>query len=83
MCSYTYGPLLGLFAYAFIAGRNTDRHHAADALAPYIAIASPLLCFAIDSLTNHFTGYRFGYELLMLNGLITLAGLFAVRRIRK
>lgn len=83
MCSYTYGPLLGLFAYAFIAGRNTDRHHAVDAFAPYIAIASPLLCFAIDSLTNHFTGYRFGYELLMLNGLITLAGLFAARRIRK
>lgn len=71
LCSYTYGPLLGLFAFGMLTKRSVN-----DKLTPYIAIASPILCFAIDTLTTEYTGYRFGYELLMLNGLITFTGLW-------
>ena len=71
MCSYTYGPLLGLFAFGL-----TTRRPVADHLVPYIAIASPLLCFAIDTAAQSLWGYKFGYELLMLNGMLTFAGLW-------
>lgn len=66
MCSYTYGPLLGLFAYGLFTRRPVR-----DRIVPFIAIVSPLLCFAIDKVTLSTTGYKFGYELLMLNGAIT------------
>ena len=71
MCSYTYGPLLGLFAFGL-----TTRRPVSDRLVPYIAIASPLLCFAIDTVAQSVWGYKFGYELLMLNGMLTFAGLW-------
>ena len=75
MCSYTYGPLLGLFAYSLFTKWKVNDH-----LVPYIAVASPLICFAADLFTQHFTSYRFGYELLMLNGALTFLGLMATRR---
>ena len=75
MCSYTYGPLLGLFAFGLLTRRKTN-----DRYVPYIAVASPLLCFALDWLTSHHLGYKFGYELLMLNGLLTFAGLWMAGR---
>ena len=71
LCSYTYGPLLGLFAFGMLTKRRTN-----DRYVPYICVLSPLLCLAIDTLTNQLTGYRFGYELLMLNGLLTFCGLW-------
>lgn len=71
LCGYTYGPLLGLFAYALFTRRSVGRR-----AVPYIAVLSPIICFAIDYLTSHFTSYRFGYELLMLNGLLTFCGLW-------
>ena len=72
LCGYTYGPLLGLFAYALITKRGVN-----DRAVPAIAVVSPVICFAADWLTNHCTSYRFGYELLMLNGLLTFIGLWA------
>ena len=71
ICGYTYGPLLGLFAYGLLTKRGVN-----DRLVPYIAVVSPLLCYAIDYGVGQLTGYRFGYELLMLNGLITFLGLY-------
>jgi len=70
MCSYTYGPLLGLFAFGLLTRKKTN-----DRYVPYIAVASPLICFALDWYTSRYVGYKFGYELLMLNGLITFAGI--------
>ena len=75
LCSYTYGPLLGLFAFGLFTKRATS-----DAAVPYIAVASPLLCLAADKAVPLLTGYRFGYELLLLNGLITFAGLWHASR---
>ncbi len=75
LCSYTYGPLLGMFGFAlFVRRKVTDR------LVPYIAVASPMLCYVIDTVTTSLTGYRFGYELLMLNGLLTFLGLWVTGR---
>ena len=78
LCSYTYGPLLGLFAFGLLTRRPVS-----DRLVPYIAVASPLICFAADTATQRFFGYKFGYELLMLNGLLTFAGLWASTMTRK
>ena len=71
LCSYTYGPLLGLFAYGLLTRRGVH-----DPLVPWICIASPLICFALDTIVQATTDYRFGYELLMLNGALTFTGLW-------
>lgn len=71
LCSYTYGPLLGLFAFGLLTKRQVT-----DKAAPYIAVASPLICLAANYIVPAATGYKFGYELLLLNGMITFAGLW-------
>ena len=72
MVGYTYGPLLGLFAFGLFT-----RCRVADRWVPYICVASPLLCLAFDVLAQLLWSYHFGYELLMLNGLLTFVGLWA------
>ena len=69
--SYTYGPLLGLFAFGILTRRQPT-----DKVSPYIAVASPIICYAANSLTKTYCGYEFGYELLLLNGALTFAGLY-------
>lgn len=76
LCSYTYGPLLGMFGFALFVRREVT-----DRFVPYIAVASPMLCYVIDTVTTSLTGYRFGYELLMLNGLLTFLGLWVTGRL--
>lgn len=71
LASYTYGPLLGLFVFGLFTKKQPNDH-----LVPYICVVSPLLCYTLDSLTVHLFGYRFGYELLMLNGALTFSGLW-------
>lgn len=75
LVSYTYGPLLGLFAFGlFTKCQVTDRW------VPYFAILSPILCYALNVLAQQLWGYHFGYELLMLNGAFTFAGLYVTRK---
>ena len=71
LASYTYGPLLGLFVFGLFTKLQPD-----DRLVPYICMASPVICYALDSATQYIWDYHFGYELLMLNGLLTFAGLW-------
>ena len=71
LCSYTYGPLLGLFAYGLFTRRAVS-----DAAVPYIAVGAPIVCGLLDYGTRTWLGYQFGYELLLLNGFITFAGLW-------
>lgn len=75
LCSYTYGPLLGLFAFGLFTKRGTN-----DNVVPYVCVASPVLCLALDYGVRMSTGYQFGYEMLMINGLLTFAGLMAFRQ---
>ncbi len=75
LCSYTYGPLLGLFAFSIFTKRGVNDHYA-----PYIAVASPIICYLLQVFMKETTGYRFGYELLMLNGLLTFTALWITGR---
>ena len=71
IASYTYGPLLGLFAFGLFTKRNP-----LDKYVPYICIVSPLICFALDYIGKRYGGYTFGYEMLMVNGGLTFGGLY-------
>lgn len=71
IASYTYGPLLGLFGFGLFT-----KHAVNDRLVPVIAIASPVLCFVLNMATTHFFKFSLGYELLIVNGLITFVGLY-------
>jgi len=71
VAGYTYGPLLGLFAFGILTRRSV-----ADARTPWICVVAPLLCFAIDKYQSVlFPGFEIGLELLVINGLITFVGL--------
>lgn len=76
--SYTSGPLLGLFSFGILTRSRVN-----DKLVPYICVASPLICFAVDQLTTHLTGYKFGYELLLLNGNLVFIGLFFTGKMKR
>lgn len=73
IASYTYGPLLGLFGFGMFT-RRVPR----GKWIPYICVAVPVFCYGLDRLTANMLNYHFGYELLMLNGLLTFAGFYAV-----
>lgn len=75
MCSYTYGPLLGLFTYALTSRKQPQKQN----FIPYICIASPLICYALDTICTNYFSYHFGYELLMINGALTYLGLRILR----
>ena len=71
--SYTYGPLLGLFAFGILT-----RLPVADRLVPYICVLSPLLCYVIDTyLVVPYTTYAVGFELIIYNGALTWLMLWA------
>jgi Na+/proline symporter len=72
IAAYTYGPLLGLFAFGILTRRRVR-----DALVPFIAVAAPVLCYFLDlHQARLFGAYQLGLELLVVNGLITFAGLW-------
>lgn len=73
LASYTYGPLLGLYLFGLYS-----KVKPVDKWVPYVAIAAPVLCFVTEVLMQQLFGYRVGYELLLLNGLLTGLGLWAV-----
>lgn len=75
LCSYTYGPLLGLFSFGLLTHRGVR-----DRYVPYVAIAAPVLCGAIDYASQSLMEYKFGYELLLLNGTLTFIGLWVLSR---
>ena len=68
--SYTYGPLLGLFAFGILFKRRTN-----DRAVPFLCILSPVLCFIISTILKIQFNYQLGYELLIINALIVVAGL--------
>ncbi len=70
LVSYTYGPLLGLFAFGMMT-KQMPR----EKWVPWVAVASPVVCYVIDYAVMNATGYKFGYEMLMFNGLLTFFGL--------
>jgi Na+/proline symporter len=71
IAGYTYGPLLGLFTFGLFTKRQVN-----DKLTPYIAVLSPVICYFLSAYSVQlFNGYKFGFELLLLNGFLTFMGL--------
>lgn len=78
VAGYTYGPLLGLYAFGLFT-----RFQVKDKLVPYVAISSPIFCYLLSDYSEVLmNGYKFGFELLIINGLYTFVGLWLLR-IRK
>jgi solute:Na+ symporter, SSS family len=78
IAGYTYGPLLGLYSFGMFTTRKVK-----DGLTPVIAILSPVICYFLSRYSVELlNGYKFGFELLLLNGLLTFAGLWAFSRRR-
>ena len=71
--SYTYGPLLGMFAFGLFTKRQIR-----DNFMPVIAVLSPVLCFGLNQFSSAYFNFTFGYELLIINGLITYIGMHVI-----
>jgi Na+/proline symporter len=76
IAAYTYGPLLGLFAFGMFTTRVVN-----DRAVPLVALAAPLLCWWMDvNQQRLFGGWQIGLELLVLNAALTFVGLWAISR---
>lgn len=79
IASYTYGPLLGLFAFGIFTKTRIN-----DTLTPVICILAPVICYLLSmNSKDWFGGYEFGHEILILNGLLTFFGLLLLRKKEK
>lgn len=76
IAGYTYGPLLGLYAFGLFT-----RWKVKDKLVPYLAVLAPVLAFLISQNSEKLLwGYKFGFEILILNGLLMFLGLYFIRK---
>ena len=75
VAGYTYGPLLGLYAFGLFTKLQVR-----DKVVPYLAIASPFLTYLIKEMAIQFFEYKIGFELLIINGLITFIGLLILQK---
>ena len=76
VAAFTYGPILGLFAFGILLKRSVK-----DKWVPLICIASPVICFLLDKFQKQIFGsFELGLELLIINGLITFIGLFLISK---
>lgn len=74
VAGYTYGPILGLFIFGMYSKRKVI-----DKWVPLVGVSAPVICFFISKYSEViFNGYKFGFELLILNGVMTIAGLFII-----
>jgi len=76
LAGYTYGPLLGLYAFGLFT-----RIEVKDRYIPFVALAAPVVSWLISHYsTRMFNGYEIGFELLIINGLLTFIGLLIIRK---
>ena len=74
LASYTYGPILGLFAFGLLFKRKVR-----DRWVPLVCILAPLLCLVLSMNSKAWLGcYEFGYEILPINAIFTMIGLWAI-----
>ncbi len=73
---YTYGPLLGLYSFGLFTKKQVY-----DKYVPLVCILSPIICILLNDHSKElFDGYKFGFEMLIVNGFITFIGLFAISK---
>lgn len=76
IAGYTYGPLLGLYSFGLFTKWKVK-----DKMVPYLAISAPVLAFIISQNSEKLLwGYKFGFEVLILNGLLMFLGLYFFRK---
>ncbi len=76
IAGYTYGPLLGLFFFGILTTRQVK-----DKLVPMVCILSPAVSYLLSlNSKTIFNGYEFGYEIVLVNGLITFGGLYLISK---
>ena len=76
LVSYTYGPILGMFAFGILT-----RWQVRDRYVFIVAIAAPVLCYILQANSERwFGGYKFSYELLIVNAAIMFAGMALLRK---
>lgn len=76
VAGYTYGPILGLFLFGLLTNRSVR-----DNWIPLIAVAAPLISYIISLNSGKWLGgYSFGFEILILNGLLMMAGMFIISK---
>lgn len=71
VAGYTYGPILGMYAFGLFTKRSIR-----DKAMPFIAIASPIISYVISWVLQWLYGYTVGYEILIINGAITFSGMY-------
>jgi len=77
LAGYTYGPLLGLFAFGILSKRSLPQ----TSLITIICLAAPILCYFISQYSvKWFNGYQIGIELLIINGSLTYLGLLSISK---
>lgn len=77
IAGYTYGPLLGLFVFGMLSNKSVT-----DKFVPLVCVASPLLCFVLQQNSEKwFGGYKIGFELIALNGFLTVLGLWVISKV--
>ena len=74
VAGYTYGPLLGLYAFGMITKWKVK-----DKFVPIVCLLSPFVTYYIGENSEMWFNYKFGFELLILNGLITFLGLYSLK----
>jgi Na+/proline symporter len=76
VAGYTYGPLLGLYSFGLFTKWKIK-----DSLVPYVAIAAPIITYILSKYSSTIIpGYNMGFEVLILNGLLTFIGLLLIRK---
>jgi len=75
VAGYTYGPLLGLYAFGLFTSIQVK-----DKWVPLVTLLAPILCYIFSQNSMDWFGFNLGFELLMLNGLLTFIGLLVIRR---
>ena len=76
LASYTYGPILGMFAFGIFT-----KNQVKDKYVPLVAVSAPVLCFILQKNSDRwFNGYAFSYELLIFNALFMFIGLLCLIR---
>ena len=76
LASYTYGPILGLFAFGILTKKAVK-----DKYVPIVALVAPAICLVLQLNSERwFGGYRFSYELLLVNAALSFLGLCLLRK---
>jgi len=75
---YTYGPLLGLYFFGLFTKLKVK-----DKWVPFVCLFSPVFCFFLNKHSECLFNYKFGFEILILNGILTFIGLVFISNLKE